>query len=192
MSEVTSKNFRAKVASQVVRPGKSIRENVQNLAFFAFDRYMSPDSNGDLSDAIYLFQAVAGVGSLNHTRFGQWAEDTFNVKVSKTQDGKPSFRKDGKGIVPGLRENADITAPWWEHGRSPEPKPLDLIKDLEGEVKKLEATQGDQPKRAIAAGQECAVTAAINELTGLIARVKRMINEAELSAACDDEQDKAA
>jgi hypothetical protein len=183
--EVTSKNFRQKV-SNVIKSGKSIRGNVQELVQYSVVRYLDPESNGDLSDMIYLFQQIAGVRSLNHSLLGQYLEDTVNVKVAKTQDGTPTIRKAQKGEAPSLRDNADLSAPWWEHGRAPSVNPVDILKSIEQLEKKIESATGDQPKKPLVAGQECAATAALNELSGLRARVKRLIEDAARESECPD------
>jgi hypothetical protein len=190
-SEVNGSNFRRKVAA-VIRSGKSIRGNVQELVQYAVVRYLDPASNGDTSDMTYLFQQIAGVKSLNHRILGEYIEDTVNVALRKTQDGTPVFRKAKKGETPTLLDNADLSAPWWEHGRVTEAKALDAIKKIRADIKALESTQGDEPKRTLIAGQEVCVQGLINDLMGAVARAESAITRAELEAACVDTLEEAA
>lgn len=190
-SEVNGSNFRKKVAA-VIRSGKSIRGNIQELFQYAAVRYLNPESNGDLSDMTYLFQQVASVKSLNHNTLGQFCEDTLNIKLAKTQDGTPVFRKAVKGEAPAIRDDGDMSANWWEHGRAPTDSPVDVLKTLSAAVKKLESTQGDTPKKALVPGQECVVTSALNALTGAIARAEMLIAEHDRAVDCTDELEEAA
>lgn len=150
---VTADNYKRRV-SAVVRSGKSIRGNIQELMHYAMVSYLDPENNGNTGDLTFLFQSVAGVKSLNHKLLGQYCEDTVNVKLAKTSEGEQVFRKAVKGQEPQLLENADLTANWWEHGRTTEPKAVDILKQLDTMLKTLEATQGDEAKRVLVAGQE--------------------------------------
>ena len=189
-TETSSENFRKRVDG-VVRSGKSIRANIQDLALFAIVAYLDPKNNGNLNDLTYLIAQVCGVKSLAGNRLIMWTEDTINVKVGKTQDGEPVCRKATKGEDPALRENADLNAPWWEHGRAPVNKPVDILAEIDKLVKRIESTQGEEAKKELAAGQDCMVPGVLNDLSGLKARAERAQRDAEL-AEHDNVEDMAA
>ena len=163
---VNGSNFKRRCAA-VVRSGKSIRGNIQELYHYAVVSYLDPANNGNTNDLTYLFTQVAGVKSLNHKLLGQCIEDTINVKLAKTSEGGFVFRKAERGVAPSLLDDADLSAPWWEHGRTPEIKEYDIIKSLEAMVKALEASvSGDEKKRPICPAQ-----------AGIVAEVTQRVNE---------------
>ena len=153
---VSGVNFKKKVGA-IVRSGKSIRGNVQECAQYAMVTYLDPANNGNTNDLTYLFTQIAGVKSLNHKLLGQFIEDTVNVKLAKTSEGEQVFRKAVKGSTPSLCDNGDINAPWWEHGRTNDPKAVDLIKVLEAAIKTMGQTQGEDAKRPLTDGQQCVI-----------------------------------
>lgn len=163
---VNGSNFK-KRCSAVVRSGKSIRGNIQELAQYAMVNYLDPANNGNTGDMTYLITQVASVKSLNHKLLGQFIEDTVNVKLTKTSEGGVVFKKAVKGETPALHDDADVSSPWWEHGRSPEVKAVDILKSLESMLKTFENSQGEGAKRPLADGQQCVfddVTARLKEL----------------------------
>ena len=93
---VSTENFKRKV-SAVVRSGKSVRGNIQDLFHFAIVHYLNPENNGDLSLASYLYQQVEAVRSLNHKQLAVAFEDTINVKLRNTKAGDKVFGKARKG-----------------------------------------------------------------------------------------------
>lgn len=190
---VDRKNFKSRVAA-VVRSGKSIRGNIQELAQFACVCYLDPESNGNTSEATYLYQQVAGVKSLNHRLLGQWFEDTVNIKLGKTSEGDAVFRKAVKGDAPSLRDDADLSANWWEHGRVTTPKAVDADKLLETMIKQIKSTQGDEAKREITAGQELVADELISKLGELRLWVETTVERrlAEREGAADNVADIAA
>lgn len=179
---VSTGNFKSRVAS-VVRSGKSIRANIQELAMFALVFYLDPKNNGNTEYLTHLFNAVAGVKSLNSRTLGHYIEDTANVRLRKTDNGDFVFRKAVKGEEPALLDGADLTANWWDHGRGPSEKPVDVLKILETAIKTLEKTQGDAPKKELVANQSGAVQPCINTLREAARAVERVVRDAELSAA---------
>lgn len=187
-SEVTAKTFKSRVAA-VIRSGQSIRANIQELVQYAIVQYLDPVNNGNTADLTYLYQKVKGVRSLNSKTLGDYVEDTVNVALRKTSDGEFVFRKAEKGTDPALRPHADLSAPWWEHGRTPDPKAVDILKRLASDIAALESTQGDTPKKPLVAGQEVCVQEVINSLTGALAKAKALIARSELEAACTDPEE---
>lgn len=167
---VSTENFKRKV-SAVVRSGKSVRGNIQDLFHFAIVHYLNPENNGDLSLASYLYQQVEAVRSLNHKQLAVAFEDTINVKLRNTKAGDKVFGKARKGEEPTLLDGADLTASWWEISREVVVKDVDLLKLLEQAKRNIAATQGDEPKRKLVEGQECIVDDAIGILTDAITRL---------------------
>lgn len=178
---VSADNFKKRVAA-VVRSGKSIRGNIQELAQYAMVAYLNPENNGNTADITYLYQQVAAVKSLNHRTLGLYLEDTVNIKLGKTSEGDAVFRKAVKGEAPSLRDDADLSANWWEHGRVTTPKAVDVVKLLETVAKNIAATQGDEAKREITAGQELVADELISKLkelgTWVETTVERRVAEA--------------
>lgn len=181
-TETTGGNFKQRVDG-VVRAGKSIRANIQELCHFAFVAYLDPKNSGNTADLSYLLLRVTEVKSLNASRLAMYMEDTVNVKVGKTKDGEPVVRKAVKGDAPSLREGSDLTAPWWEHGRAPANNDVDILADIERLIRKIEGTQGDEPKKSLKSGQQPAVDHVLTALMGARARAEADINRAELEAA---------
>lgn len=167
---VSTENFKRKV-SAVVRSGKSVRGNIQDLFHFAIVHYLNPENNGDLSLASYLYQQVEAVRSLNHKQLAVAFEDTINVKLRNTKAGDKVFGKARKGEEPTLLDGADLTASWWEISREVVVKDVDLLKLLEQAKRNIAATQGDEPKRKLVEDQECIVDDAIGILTDAITRL---------------------
>ena len=151
---VSGDNFKRRCAA-VVRSGKSIRGNIQELMQYACVSYLNPENNGNTNDLTYLFTQVASVKSLNHKLLGQCIEDTVNVTLAKTSEGGFVFKKAVKGTEPALLDDADLSAPGWEHGRVNTPKAVDILKSLDALVKTLDSTQGDEAKRPLVEGQQC-------------------------------------
>lgn len=177
-TETVPENFKKRVDG-VVTSGKSIRANIQELFQFATVAYLDPVNNGNLNDMTYLFKSVAGVKSLAHKRLFEYGEDTLNIRVAKTSDGEVVVRKAVKGEAPSLRPDADLSAEWWEHGRAPADTAVDILKVLRADIKKLESTQGDEAKKALAAGQETALQGVINKLSGALAWAESEIKREE-------------
>ena len=185
---VDNGNFKKRVAG-VIKSGKSIRGNIQELVQFALIDYLTPASNGNTAKITYLYTQVAGVKSLNHRTLGMFVEDTVNVKLSKTSEGEMVFRKAVKGDTPSFREGGDIDANWWEHGRDPAPKPADLLKILDAAIKAVSATiNNDAEKRKpLVDGQMCAVQQTLDGLEVQRTATLKLINDhAEEMARVED------
>lgn len=186
---VSSENFKSRVAD-VVRSGKSIRGNIQELVMFAIVFYLDPENNGNTANLTYLYDKVAGVKSLNHRQLGIFVEDTVNVKLGKTSDGDAVFKKAVKGDAPSLRDGADLTVNWWEYGRVTAPKALDIFKQLETLRKGIAAATGDEAKKPLVEGQELIADAASGMLTDMITQLQASLTlktaEAEAAAAAEE------
>jgi hypothetical protein len=185
---VDAGNFKKRVAG-VIKSGKSIRGNIQELMQFAIVDYLTPASNGNTSKMTFLYSAVQGVKSLNHRTLGQFVEDTVNVTLSKTSEGEPVFKKAVKGDAPSFRDGGDIDAPWWEHGRVNEPKAVDLLKVLDAAIKSVSSTiNNDAAKRkSLQAGQMCAVQQTLTGLEDQRTATLKLINDhAEDMARAED------
>lgn len=182
-SETTAANFKQRV-SGVIRAGKSIRENIKVLMQFAIMEYLR---SGNTECIRYLATEVSGLKSMSTKKLVEWTEDTVNVKFGKSSDGDIVVRKAVKGEDPALTADGDIDSEWWEHGRPPEAKAVDMLAGGEALVKRIMATQDVGTKKPLKAGQECAAQQFINAIEGAIAQAKAAIERAELEANADVE-----
>ena len=187
-TETTEGNFKARVAG-VVRAGKSIRENVKVLMQFAIVVYLK---TGNTECSRHLLQEVKGLRSMSDSRLGQWTEFTVNVRVGKNSDGDIVVRKAVKGEEPALTEHGDIDSAWWEFAKAPANNAVDMIKDLESLIKKIESTQGDEPKKSMLEAQRPFADGVATRLLGAKAFLEAELRRAELEAHADVEDISAA
>jgi hypothetical protein len=179
-----SDNFKKRVAG-VIKSGKSIRANIQDLMHYAILQYLDPANSGNSADLSFLQAQVTGVKSLNHKLMGEYIEDTVNLKLGKTAEGAPVFKKAVKGDAPSLTDTADLTANWWEHGRVTEPKLVDLLKVIDTAIKSVSSTiNNDADKRkGLVEGQMCAVQQTLKGLEDQRTATLKLINDAAAESA---------
>jgi hypothetical protein len=180
-TETTAANF-PKRCTGVITSGKSIRDNIHDLAKYAIGEYLNPARSGDLSDLTRLIQAVDASKALSTTRFAIWLEDAVNVKCARNKDGEMTVRKAEKGQEPAVLDPAVFGAYWYEYGRPPANNPVDIVGAINKLLKSIESTQGEAPKKKLKDGQQCAVDHAVTALMGLRARVESDITRAEMEA----------
>jgi len=94
MSEITTKNFKSKLAS-VIKSAKTQRDNVQSIISFGLSHFKQHE------DACYLTQALnaaIGVKSLPTVTLKDYIKEHANLVWQKGKDDKLQFKKEGKDV----------------------------------------------------------------------------------------------
>ena len=184
MSVVNAKNFGSKL-SGVVRSGKSMRANIQELTLFACVFYVDPANSGNADFLNRIFVALRDLKSMNHKLWVTAVEDTVNVKL-RGKAGEERFGKAQRGVEPSFVDAPVLTTGvnWWDHGRDVAPKDLDMLKSLKQLATQIEKTQGEKATKKLAEGQECAVSLVLRALAAAEAQAERAIEDHKRELAC--------